>query len=376
MRESSVFALLFSPLILLNKQIRGKFHPIKPPRSHVMSAHDHSYKHLFSHPRMVTDLMRGFVHEDWVEQLDFSTLEKLNASYITEDLRHRADDIVWRVRMTGGQRDWVYVYLLMEFQSTPDRFMAVRMMSYLALLYLDLIKSGQVPKRKSLPAVFPIVIYNGERPWRASVKVEDLIEDTPAALAAYRPRMRYFLLDEGRVPEDDLSDAGNAAAGLINLERATGLEEIQLVVKRLDNALKLPENQSLRRGLSVWLRWKALKRFAPAEEQLPEMDDLEEVDNMLEKRVERWKKELKREALEEGRLEGRQQGRQEGRQEGRQQGRQEGESSLLRRQLVRRFGPLPAWVDARIEDANTSELEAWAFRILEADSLEAVFETH
>jgi hypothetical protein len=317
---------------------------------------------------MVTDLMRGFVHEDWVERLDFSTLEKLNASYITEDLRHRADDLVWRVRMAGGEGEWVYVYLLMEFQSTPDRYMAVRMMSYLALLYLDLIKSGQVPKRKPLPAVFPIVVYNGERPWRASVKIEDLIEDTPGALAAYRPRMRYFLLDEGRVPADDLADAANVAASLISLERAARPEDVLPVVRRLGNALKLPENQSLRRGLAVWLRWRVLKRFAPEKEQLPEVEDLEEVDNMLEKRVERWKKELKREALQEGRL--------EGRLEGRQEGRQEGESSILRRQLDRRFGPLPDWVDARLATANTAQLEAWALRILEADSLEAVFETH
>ena len=36
--------------------------------------HDHSYKLLFSHAEMVADLLRGFVHEDWVAQLDFSSL--------------------------------------------------------------------------------------------------------------------------------------------------------------------------------------------------------------------------------------------------------------------------------------------------------------
>lgn len=28
--------------------------------------HDNSYKLLFSHPQMVEDLLRGFVHEDWI----------------------------------------------------------------------------------------------------------------------------------------------------------------------------------------------------------------------------------------------------------------------------------------------------------------------
>ncbi len=49
--------------------------------------HDHSYKLLFSHRAMVEDLLRGFVREPWVQGLDFSTLEKVNGSYVTDDLR-------------------------------------------------------------------------------------------------------------------------------------------------------------------------------------------------------------------------------------------------------------------------------------------------
>ena len=39
--------------------------------------HDHSYKLLFSHPEMVADLLRGFVLEDWVKDLDFDNLNEL-----------------------------------------------------------------------------------------------------------------------------------------------------------------------------------------------------------------------------------------------------------------------------------------------------------
>ena len=56
--------------------------------------HDHSYKLLFSHPEMVADLLRGFVHEDWVNDLDFATLERVGDGYVTDDLRERLDDIV------------------------------------------------------------------------------------------------------------------------------------------------------------------------------------------------------------------------------------------------------------------------------------------
>lgn len=101
--------------------------------------HDNSYKLLFSHPEMVADLLRGFVHADWVNELDFDSLEKVSGSYVSDDLREREDDIIWRVRWGPN---WVYLYLLLEFQSTIDPFMAVRILTYLGLLYQDLIKSG------------------------------------------------------------------------------------------------------------------------------------------------------------------------------------------------------------------------------------------
>ena len=119
--------------------------------------HDHGYKKLFSHPEMVKDLLIGFVDYEWIHQLDFSTLEKLNSHYVTDDLRSRSDDVVWRVKF---QDQWLYVYLLLEFQSTVDKYMAVRMLTYVGLLYQDLIKSKQLPDGEKLPPVLPIVLYN------------------------------------------------------------------------------------------------------------------------------------------------------------------------------------------------------------------------
>ena len=82
--------------------------------------HDNGYKALFSHPEMVADLIRGFVHEDWVRELDFATLERVEGSFVTPRLQRRESDIVWRLR-SGGDR-WLYVYLLLEFQSHRRSF--------------------------------------------------------------------------------------------------------------------------------------------------------------------------------------------------------------------------------------------------------------
>lgn len=84
--------------------------------------HDNSYKSLFSHPEMVRDLIVGFLPAEWVQDFDMDSLERQNGNYVTDDLRERKNDIIWRVRFKGK---WLYLYILLEFQSSIDRFMAV-----------------------------------------------------------------------------------------------------------------------------------------------------------------------------------------------------------------------------------------------------------
>lgn len=49
-----------------------------------------------------------------------------------------------------------------------------------------------------------------------------------------------------------------------------------------------------------------------------------------------------------------------------------GETKLLRRQLVRRFGPLPTWAEARLERAGEADPEVWADRVLDGTTMEDV----
>ena len=68
-------------------------------------------------------------------------------------------------------------------------------------------------------------------------------------------------------------------------------------------------------------------------------------------------------------------GRVEGQVEGIAKGRIEGESKLLKRQLERRFGALPAWATEKLSNASEPSLEAWGEAVLTAPTLDAVFHT-
>ena len=66
----------------------------------------------------------------------------------------------------------------------------------------------------------------------------------------------------------------------------------------------------------------------------------------------------------------------QGRQQGLEQGLEQGKvamRSVLLRMLERRFGAPTTAVRERVESASLGDLELWTERLLEADSLEAVF---
>ena len=75
---------------------------------------------------MVRDLLHGFAARGWSGALDFASLTPVPASFVSDDLRQRHGDLVWRCRFRDDR--WLYPVLLLEFQSGVDRAMAVRML--------------------------------------------------------------------------------------------------------------------------------------------------------------------------------------------------------------------------------------------------------
>ena len=72
----------------------------------------------------------------------------------------------------------------------------------------------------------------------------------------------------------------------------------------------------------------------------------------------------------------RDEGIQQGLSQGREEGIEQGERTLLRRQLRRRFGFLPPETDARIGRASSRDLECWAENVLDAGTLDEVFDSN
>ena len=277
--------------------------------------HDPGYKRLFSQPRMVQDLLRGFAARDWSDALDFSTLTPVPASFVSDRLRERHGDLVWRV---GFRDEWLYLLVLLEFQSTVEPAMAVRVLTYTGLLYEKLIDDGALRRHGKLPPVLPIVIYNGSQPWTAAEDVAELIAFGGEALARYQPSLRYYLLDQGRLRADDLPGR-NLVSALIALETNRASERVPELLAALFERLRELRNPELTQVFREWVEQVLVPRRMRGTELEP-LPGLEEVRTMLQELVAEWVAE----------------GRERGLQEGIEQGRGE-ERKLLCRLAARKF---------------------------------------
>ena len=310
------------------------------------AGHDPGYKRLFSHPQAVEDLFRGFLREDWVARLDLSTLERVGSTFISSDLRERRSDVIWKVRWQGEARGGVYLYVLLELQSTSYTFMAVRLLTYVGLLLEEIIHREKLRPGDRLPAVLPLVLYNGKRAWQAPLDLASLFNEVPAGLRKYLPRLRYLMLDENRLDLSRPDLASNRVASLFRIETCEEVEKIPRLTRDLAILLSAKEPE-LRRTVAEWLT-HVLRRMAPGV-TIPDVIDLEDV-SMLEENLLDWSEKKRR--------------------EGQKEGRTEGKREIILRLLEQRFGPVPDTVRHRIEEIKSDRrLERLAERILIAGSL-------
>jgi hypothetical protein len=244
----------------------------------------------------------------------------------------------------------------MEFQATVDRYMAVRIQTYTGLLYQDLVRTRQLAPDGRLPPVLSIVLYNGASRWNAPDALRALIQPGPRALSRYQSQARYVLIDEGRYAKVELQPLRNLVAALFRLENSRSDSEVLAVVRALLEWLTQPKQASLRRAFVVWINRVILKRTpgGPVEN----VEDLQAMGTLIEARMHEWEQGWLHEGLEKGR----------------KQGLREGEAHLLQRLLQRRFGELPDWVGDRLTSASSEQLEQWAERLLDIESLQALFQ--
>ena len=297
--------------------------------------HDRSHKLLFDHPRAVRDLMTGFVGGDLAHLLDEETLEQVSSEFIDDSLQASRGDMLWRVRFRGRPDGWVYLLVMIEFQSTVDTHMAVRIAAHVGQIHLRLVRGGQTGPRGELPPVLPIVLYNGRPSWTAAMDVRDLIAAAEGRLAELQPRQGYVLLDVHRMGVGDLPPDN-----VVSLRVRLDLEPARRLPGMVDDAIRIlagPEYAALRRAFAETIgrmveRSRIGELWPGMVEQLRELAEKGDLTAMRTTFDQRWA-EFEEDAVQRGLERGLERGREEGREEGLEQQR-----TLLSGLAARRFG--------------------------------------
>ena len=259
--------------------------------------HDKGYKRLFRNRTIFRQLLETFVRQPWVKDLDFNQCETIDKSFVSDEYKDTESDLIYKVKLKGND---IYIVILLEFQSSVDRFMALRVLAYITDFYLDYVHSQKRIRR--LPPVFPIVLYNGKKRWTAPTNLADLIAHHDI-LGPFALRFEYFPIVERAFTKNDLLAMRNIVSTLFLTEAYYDLDALQ------SEFLKLFRTERDRQAVSLFLNWfKQLSRHGRIKETDYEAleDHLyqnEEEVAMLVEEIRKEKKQLYQQGKLEGKLE-------------------------------------------------------------------------
>jgi len=325
---------------------------------------DSLYHRLFAHPLMVEALLREFVPESLAAGLDFAGLQRLNPKFHLRRrwARHREADVIWRLPTLSGND--IYLYLLIEFQSKSDWWMAVRTQVYQGLLWQQVIDEKQLQAGARLPPLLLVVLYNGARNWTAPIETRELIT-LPASspLWPWQPQVRYYLLNMGAFPEENLARRAGLAALLFRLEQLHSPEGLAGLLTEVMSWFREHEEHEKLQELFIELVREA---FADLGAEMPQTEGtLQMMKTNLSTLGKYWKQQWKAELLSEGHA--------EGRAEGHAEGKAEGKAEALVDLLTERFGTVSPSLCKKIHRARLGTVERWFKRAVAAPDVSSVF---
>ena len=112
-------------------------------------------------------------------------------------------DLVYEI--TLGSRKKLYAFILQELQSSVDYTMIFRIVMYVVdILYRYFMNTAKNERERAdfqLPAVVPIVFYNGTDTWTAARRFRDY-QMQGQLLGEYVLNLEYYLVDLNEIQED------------------------------------------------------------------------------------------------------------------------------------------------------------------------------
>lgn len=326
----------------------------------VPNPHDALFQVTFSQPEHAAGELRHVLPATLVARIDWSSLQLRSGRFVDEALSGQETDLLFSASMMGQE---VFLYLLFEHQSTAPPLMPLRMLRYEVRIWSKFVDEN--PGAKKIPVILPIVLHHSENGWTAAHAFDDVLDagvDMLAIVAPYVPRFRFLLDDISAASDQALHDRTMSALGRLALFCFRHAREPEELIEQLAGWLDLVGE--VRRAPNGAAALAAIFRYILLRNEKRPPEDVVKRLLLLVGREGRDEVVTAGEQLiERGRLKGLQEGLQEGLQTAR---------NMLLKLLRTRFGALPDDAVARVQAADSAQLDLWAERVLTAATLAEV----
>ncbi len=139
----------------------------------VHQPHDKLVKRLLSNPEAAKDILSLYLPKEVLDIADLSCLKMQKDSFIDDEYRTYAVDILYKTKFQNSEG---YIWCLIEHQSSSDPWMPVRIFKYIGLIWDHIRKQSRPSRIVFIPLIYPLIIYQGDKPYEHSLTLSDLIQ--------------------------------------------------------------------------------------------------------------------------------------------------------------------------------------------------------
>lgn len=169
----------------------------------VSMPHDKGYKKSLSNPKEFLHFLRKYVGADWMMKLKESDLSLCDKEMLERDYEGKEADLIYRVHFPDGKE--VFIFILQKLQSSVDYTMIFRVLVYvvntLVKHFLDTDKGKRERADFRIPAMVPILFYNGTEKWNAAVSLKEY-QNGGEIFGEYILNLKYYLVELAKIEED------------------------------------------------------------------------------------------------------------------------------------------------------------------------------
>ena len=205
--------------------------------------HDKGFKYLLSAKKVFIELIRSFIDKGWVELIDEANVVKVDKSFIANDFKDKEADLIYRVKFCEQE---VIFYLLVEMQSTVDFQMPYRLLLYMVELWRTVLKDSQLCQARKkdfkLPAVVPIVLYNGKNKWTACKSFREYLSGADI-FGENTIDFKYILIDVNRYTEDELINMANLISSVFLIDQKQDIVSMMGRLKKIGETINCMSDQ-------------------------------------------------------------------------------------------------------------------------------------